>query len=40
MLLRTAKMCKRQGNHATACKLYTQGGDKIKAFKCMLKSSD
>lgn len=40
MLLKIAKVCKKQGNYHLACKKYTQAGDKIKGMKCLLKSGD
>jgi intraflagellar transport protein 140 len=40
MIIRLAKLCKRQGNFVLACKNYTQGGEKLKGMKCLLKSAD
>merc|ERR1712194_654716 len=39
-LKKIAKLCKDQGNFQSACKKYTQAGDKLKAMKCLLKSGD
>eukprot|EP00940_MAST-03C_sp_MAST-3C-sp2_P001894 g1894.t1 len=39
-ILELARCCKRQGSFHLACKKYTQGGDKLKALKCLLKSGD
>jgi intraflagellar transport protein 140 len=35
-----AKLLKKQGSFQMACKLYTKVGDKLKAFKCLLKLGD
>ena len=40
LLLKVAKVLKRQGNYHLASKKYTQAGDKVKAMKCLLKSGD
>ena len=40
ILLKVAKVLKRQGNYHLASKKYTQAGDKVKAMKCLLKSGD
>lgn len=40
ILLKVAKVLKRQGNYHLACKKYSQAGDKVKAMKCLLKSGD
>lgn len=40
MLRRIAKLCKRQGGSQLACKLYTKLGEKLKAFKCLLRLGD
>jgi len=40
LLLKVAKVLKRQGNYHLACKKYTQAGDKTKAMKCLLRSGD
>jgi intraflagellar transport protein 140 len=40
IIIRLAKHCKKQGNFVLACKNYTQGGEKLKGMKCLLKSAD
>ncbi|CAG9334634.1 unnamed protein product [Blepharisma stoltei] len=35
-----AKLCKRQGSFQMACKLFTKLGEKLKAFKCLLRLGD
>jgi intraflagellar transport protein 140 len=40
VLLRIAKLCKKQGQFQLACKKYTQAGDKTKAMKTLLQSND
>jgi intraflagellar transport protein 140 len=35
-----AKMCKRQGVLQVACKIYTKLGEKLKAFKCLIRMGD
>jgi len=40
LLLRMAKLCKKQGSFQLACKKFTQAGDKVKAMKCLLKCGD
>jgi intraflagellar transport protein 140 len=40
ILLRIAKLCKKQGLFQLACKKYTQAGDKSKAMKTLLQSND
>ena len=40
ILLRIAKLCKKQGLFQLACKKYTQAGDKTKAMKTLLQSND
>ena len=35
-----AKMCKRQGILQIACKIYTKLGEKLKAFKCLIRMGD
>jgi len=40
LIKRIAKLCKLQGNFVLAAKLYTQGNEKIKGIKCLLKSGD
>ncbi|CAD7929934.1 unnamed protein product [Amoebophrya sp. A25] len=39
-LRKIAKLCKDQGSFQIACKKYTQGGEKVKAMKALLKSGD
>ena len=33
-------ICETQGNFKLACKIYTQGGDRIRAMKCLLKTGN
>lgn len=40
ILLRIAKMVKRQGNFKFGAKVYTMANEKMKGLKCLLKSSD
>ena len=40
VLLRIAKLVKKQGNFKFAAKVYTLANEKIKGLKCLLKSSD
>jgi intraflagellar transport protein 140 len=40
VLERLANLCRDQGSFALACKKFTQAGDKISAFKCLLRSND
>ena len=40
LLMRLARVCKKQGSFHLATKKYTQAGDKLKAMKCLLKSGD
>jgi intraflagellar transport protein 140 len=40
ILLRIAKLCKKQGAFQLACKKYTQAGEKTKAMKALLMSND
>jgi len=35
-----ARACKKQGSFQLACKKFTQGGEREKAMKCLLKSGD
>lgn len=37
---KVAKMCKRQGILQVACKIYTKLGEKLKAFKCLIRMGD
>ena len=40
ILMKLARVCKKQGSYHLATKKYTQAGDKLKAMKCLLKSGD
>ncbi len=40
IIMRVAKLCKRQGQFAIACQKYTQIGQKAKAMKCLVKQGD
>ena len=40
ILMRIAKLVKKQGNFKFAAKVYTLANEKIKGLKCLLKSSD
>ena len=40
ILLRIAKLVKRQGNFKFGAKVYTMANEKMKGLKCLLKSSD
>ena len=40
VLMKLARVCKKQGSYHLATKKYTQAGDKLKAMKCLLKSGD
>merc|ERR1719453_1718019 len=40
VLMKLARVCKKQGSYHLATKKYTQSGDKLKAMKCLLKSGD
>lgn len=40
VLQNIAKLCRKQGSFQLACKKFTQAGDKLKAMKSLLKSSD
>jgi intraflagellar transport protein 140 len=40
ILIRLAKMVKRQGNFKLGAKIYTMANEKIKGIKCLLKSAD
>ena len=35
-----AKLCKRQGSFQAACKIFTKLGEKLKAFKCLIRLGD
>ena len=38
--IKIAALCEEQGNQILACKMYTQGGDRASAIKCLLYSGD
>lgn len=40
ILLRIAKLVKKQGNFKLGAKIYTMANEKMKGLKCLLKSSD
>lgn len=40
MLLRIAKLVKRQGQFKLGAKIYTMANEKMKGMKCLLKSAD
>merc|ERR1719217_85776 len=40
LLMRVAKLCKKQGKFQLACKKYTQAGDKSRAMKALLQTGD
>jgi len=40
ILIRVAKLAKRNGNFKFGAKVYTQANEKMKGLKCLLKSSD
>lgn len=40
IIMRIAKLCKKQGQFAIACQKYTQYGKKAKAMKCLVKQGN
>merc|ERR1719420_1276659 len=40
LLMRVAKLCKKQGKFQLACKKFTQAGDKSRAMKALLQTGD
>lgn len=40
MIRSVAKLCKRQGSFQIACKIFTKLGEKLKAFKCLIRLGD
>merc|ERR1712196_262173 len=40
LVLKLARVCKKQGSYHLAARKYTQGGDRLKAMKCLLKSGE
>jgi intraflagellar transport protein 140 len=37
LIKNVGRLCKRQGQFQLACKLFTKSGEKLKAFKCLIK---
>ena len=40
ILMRVAKICKKQGDFKLGAKMYTMANEKMKGIKCLLKSGD